>query len=108
LKRSSNSSFGSTGEVGGVVHGFDCIDDRDGVDEPFLISGLAWVPACVSMMELDECGRLSSGDIGGVCVVWESCWRRFSDVGSLSNATELAKLSVLPISEKEDDGSSKL
>ena len=35
LKSSSSSSFGSIGDVGGVEKGFDWMDDRDGVVEPF-------------------------------------------------------------------------
>lgn len=35
LNSSSSSSFGSTGEVGGVLNGFDWIDEREGVDDPF-------------------------------------------------------------------------
>lgn len=35
LNSSSRSSFGSIGDVGGVEKGFDWMDDRDGVDEPF-------------------------------------------------------------------------
>lgn len=37
-KSSSSSSFSAAGDVGGVVKGFDCVDDRAGVDEAF--SGL--------------------------------------------------------------------
>jgi hypothetical protein len=64
LNNSSNSSFGSAGDVGGVLNGFDWMDDRDGVDEPFF--GVSWASAAAASVELDETGLLSAGDIGGV------------------------------------------
>jgi hypothetical protein len=71
LKRSSSSSFGSTGEVGGVEKGFDWIDERDGLDEPF--KGLECTGTFVPFAEPAVCGRWSAGDMGGVCEVCVSC-----------------------------------
>lgn len=42
-----------------------------------------------------ESGRLSAGDMGGVCVVRESCCRIFNDATSLAKDVEDPKLSVL-------------
>ena len=82
LNSSSSSSFGSIGDVGGVEKGFDWVEDRDGVDEPF--SGLEWIGAFVPFAEPEDCGRGSAGDIGGVCEVCVSCWRMFMDAMSLA------------------------
>jgi hypothetical protein len=82
LKRSSSSSFGSTGEVGGVEKGFDCMDERDGLDESF--KGLECTGTLVPFAELAVSGRWSTGDMGGVCEVCVSCWRMFMDAMSLA------------------------
>ena len=63
-KRSSSSSLTSAGEVGGVENGFDWTDERDGVDEPF--NGLDWTGSLAMLVESEECGRHSAGDMGGV------------------------------------------
>jgi len=80
LNSSSNSSGGPTGDVGGVLNGFDWIDDRDGVDEPF--RGLECIGILVSFSDPAERGRSSAGDIGGVWVVCESCCRSAIDAAS--------------------------
>lgn len=90
LNRSSKSSLGPAGDVGGVLKGLDWIDERDGVDEPF--SGFDWTGACDSPTDPDESGLLSTGDMGGVCDVWESCWNMFIDTASPPNEPELSKL----------------
>lgn len=90
LKRSSKSSSGTAGEVGGVLKGFDCIDDRDGVDEPF--NGLDRTGALESPTEPDGNGLSSAGDMGGVCDVCESCWNRFMETASPPKEPELSKL----------------
>jgi len=41
------------------------VDDRDGVEEPF--NGLDWAGKFEVLTDPAECGRLSAGDIGGVC-----------------------------------------
>lgn len=71
LKSSSRSSLGPNGEVGGVEKGFDCIDECEGVDEPF--RGLEWIGTLVPFADPEECGRWSAGDIGGVFEVCVSC-----------------------------------
>lgn len=81
LKSSSSSSFGSTGEVGGVEKGFDWIDDREGVDDP--LSGLEWT-GTLPLAEPAESGLCSAGDMGGVCECCESCCRMFIDATSPS------------------------
>lgn len=90
LNRSSKSSLGSAGDVGGVLKGFDCIDDPDGVDEPF--NPLDWTGTRVSVAEPDDSGLLSAGDMGGVCDVWARCWNMFMDTTSPPNELELSKL----------------
>jgi hypothetical protein len=89
LNRSSKSSLGSTGDVGGVLKGLDWIDERDGVDEP--LTEFDWTGACDSLTDPDESGLLSTGDMGGVCDVWESCWNMFIDTASPPNEPELLK-----------------
>ena len=110
LKRSSSSSLGSAGDVGGVLKGLDWIDDRDGVDEP--LSGLDGAGTFISLMDSDDKGRLSVGDIGGVCVVvvWESCWNRFMETTSSSKELEESKLETarLTLSAYGLDAVSKL
>ena len=64
LNSSSKSSFGPTGDVGGVLNGFDWMDDREGVDDPF--NGLDWTGSFSSLTDPEECGRWSAGDMGGV------------------------------------------
>jgi hypothetical protein len=55
LKSSSSSSFGSIGDVGGVEKGFDWMEERDGVDEPF--NGLEWTGTVVPFADPEDCGR---------------------------------------------------
>ena len=61
---SSRSSFGSAGtsagEVGGVENGFECVDDRDGVDAVF--NGLDVHGAFTLCTDPDDCGRWFAGD----------------------------------------------
>lgn len=51
-KSSFKSSFGSIGDVGGVVNWLDCIDDLDGDDDPF--NGLDSAGAFASLVDPDE------------------------------------------------------
>lgn len=93
MKSSSRSSFGSTGDVGGVEKGLDCIDDWDGVDEP--LQRPEGTATFVSIEDPEERGLLLAGDIGGVCVVCDSCCNIFKDATSPVNELDDAKLAVL-------------
>lgn len=91
-KNSSKTSFGSTGEVGGVEKGFEWVDDCDGVDEP--LQRLEGITTLVPSVDPEDRGRLLAGDIGGVCVDCESCCKMFKDATSPVKEADDVKLSV--------------
>jgi hypothetical protein len=110
LNSSSNSSLGCTGDVGGVLKGFDCKEEQEGEDVPFVEADC--ISTLMSSMEFAEPGRWSAGDVGGVCcvLVRESCCRMFKDGKSWAKELEEAKLSwcTFVSSEKELEMESKL
>ena len=91
VNRSSNTSFCSAGDVGGVLNGFDGSDELDAGDDTFCTLGSA-----LSLFdEPDDWGRSSEGDKGGVWLLREICWSMLNDSVGPSKTAGSAKLSTL-------------